>query len=267
LADCFEDPNICIPGAYGNYVDMNLATGELKGLAPGSSGGDQEMIQAEAGPVDDRRLAIRPARGDGSPGFGHIYLNLAITGEALGPNSQPNARLAICMTYYDDPALIGANFRPEVYQSDRNGITTLAFTPGSLAVTIEGTDKWRDAYFELPDVKFNGVNQGPQAAARFFVSDKIFFSRVQYAVIRPCGPEAGVNLLSECKNPPLGASIEGGSLKLRWSVSYTGYKLEATGSLDGTPVWTEVADAPVLQGNTFVVTQPIGTAGFYRLRH
>lgn len=50
-------------------------------------------------------------------------------------------------------------------------------------------------------MKFNGVNQGPQAAARFVTSagGKIFFTRVRYAVIRPCGPEAGVNLLEDCK--------------------------------------------------------------------
>src|SRR5262249_11345251 len=156
------DPLIC-SDVYSNYVEMNLATGELNGLQPGTSAGDQEMIQAEAGPAGDLRMAIRPAREDGTPGFQHIYLNLAIVNQALGPSTQDNARLGICATYYDDPALVGAQFRPEVYQSDRNGVTTLAFTPGNIAVTLQGTDRWREAYFELPDVKFYGVNQGPQA--------------------------------------------------------------------------------------------------------
>src|SRR4029077_5232166 len=165
----------------------------------GPAQGDRERIKADAGPTDDRRLAIRPAREDGTPGFAHTYLNFAITDEALGPSSQPNALLAICVTYYDDPDLAGKTFRPEVYQSDRSGQTTLAFTAGTIAVALEGTDKWRDAYFEIPDMKFNGVNQGPQAAARFVLSDKIFFSRVRYTVIRPCGPKAGINLLADCK--------------------------------------------------------------------
>ena len=41
-----------------------IATGKLDGLAPGNSGGDQEMIQEEGGPANDRRNAIRPARGE-----------------------------------------------------------------------------------------------------------------------------------------------------------------------------------------------------------
>jgi hypothetical protein len=58
-----------------------------------------------------------------------------------------------------------------------------------------------NAYFEIPEIKFQGVNQGPQAAARFALSGKIFFTRVQYAVIRPCGTDAGVNLLEDCEAP------------------------------------------------------------------
>ena len=264
LADCFEDPNICT-GAYGNYVEMDLANGILNGLAPGTSGGDQEMIQADAGPLDDRRFAIRPARNDGNPAFQHIYLNFAIQSEALGPNSQPNAQLAICTTYYDDPTLVGARFRPEVYQSDVNGVVTFAFTSPALEVALEGTDKWRDAYFELPNVKFNGVNQGPQAAARFYVSDKVFFTRVRYAVIRPCGPTANVNLLAECKNPTLSLSTETAQLKLRWPLTYTGFRLEASDSLS-LPNWAQVADPAVIDGTDFVITQPVTSPVFYRLR-
>jgi hypothetical protein len=264
LADCFEDPNICT-GQYGSFVEMDLANGTLNGLTPGSSGGDQEMIQAEAGPLDDRRFAIRPARNDGNPAFQHTYLNFSIINEALGPNTQPNARLGICVTYYDDPALIGARFRPEVYQSDVNGVLSFAFTSPALEVALEGLDKWRDAYFELPDVKFNGVNQGPQAAARFYVSDKVFFSRVRYAVIRPCGPEAGVNQLAECKNPRLQCVLEAGSAHLRWPWTNTGFHLETSPSLE-TPNWTPVIDAPTIDGLDFVVTQPAGEAAFYRLR-
>lgn len=201
LADCNEDPKICT-GAYGNYAELDLAKGIRNGLAPGTSGGDQEMIIAEAGPPGDRRLAVRPALNDGTPGFDHNFLNFAITGNALGPSSQPNAHLAICLTYYDDPALAGATFRPVAYSTERDAQLITAFTVGGLAATLEGTGKWREAYFEISDVKFNGVNQGPQAAARFNLSDKIFVSRVRYAVIRPCGASAGVNLLESCKPPP-----------------------------------------------------------------
>jgi hypothetical protein len=199
LSGCFEDPKICTD-AYGNYAELDLGMGIENGLAPGASGGDQEMIQAEAGPAGDLRQAIRPAFDDGSPGFTHQYLNFAIVGEPFGPSSQPNAQLAICVTYYDDPALIASTFRPEAFQLDRGGSLTIGFASAAIAVSLEGTDQWRDAYFEIPEIKFQGVNQGPQAAARFVLSGKIFFTRVRYAVIRPCGPNAGVNLLQDCKD-------------------------------------------------------------------
>lgn len=265
LADCFADPNICTD-AYGSFAEMDLATGTLDGLAPGSSGGDQVMLQAEAGPPGDRRNAIRAAWDDGPPGFNHQYLNFAITDEKLGPSSQPNARLAICVTYYDDPDLAGVSFRPEVYMTDRNGSLTFAFTPGSLAVALEGTGVWRDAYFELPDVKFNGVNQGPQAAARFTTSGKVFFSRVRYAVIRPCGPNAGVNQLEACKPPPerptLAITRDGSAIRIAWPVSAEGFVLRQAAAFPAMN-WEPVTTAPVVEGDQNVVTLQAGAGAMY----
>jgi hypothetical protein len=267
LADCLEDPGVC---EYPNYVEMDLGAGLLDGLAPGTSGGDQEMIQAEAGPTNDRRNAIRPARDDGSPGFAHQYLNLAITDEKLGPSSQPNAQLAICVTYYDDPNLTGARFRPEVYMTDNGGTLTFAFTTDAIAVTLEGTDRWREAYFELPNVKFNGVNQGPQAAARFFVSDKVFFTRVRYAVIRPCGPQAGINRLESCKPvsaPSLGvARAPDGKVRISWPVAAEGYNLQSAGTLLDPNAWQPVATAPTVEGDQNVVTVTADGTAYYRLQ-
>ncbi|MCI0535984.1 MAG: hypothetical protein L0Z50_12230 [Verrucomicrobiales bacterium] len=269
LSDCFDDPLFCT-GIYGNYAELDLAKGIMDGLAPGNSGGDQEMIQAEAGPTSDRRMAIRPARDDGSAQFQHVYLNLAITDEKLGPSAQPGVRLAICVSYYDDPALVGAQFRPEVYISDRGGNTGFAFTSGDIAVRLEGTDTWRDAYFEITDVKFNGVNQGPQAAARFFVSDKVFFSRVRYGVIRPCGPQANVNPIAECKPQTdvlLQASVTATrSIRLAWPASAEGFILEENDDIAAGGSWKAVTTAPVTEGDQLAVTlTPSGTK-FFRLR-
>jgi DNA primase len=50
LPDCFEDPKICTD-AYGNYAELDLAKGIKNGLDVGTSGGDQLMIQADAGPA------------------------------------------------------------------------------------------------------------------------------------------------------------------------------------------------------------------------
>ena len=263
---CVEDPAAC---TYGNFAEMDLATGKLDGLAPGSSGGDQEMIQAEAGPANDRRMAIRPAGDDGSPQFLHRYLNLAITDEKLGPSSQPGVKLAICVTYYDDPDLAGASFRPEVYITDKGGKVGFGFTPGSIAVALEGTGKWRDAYFELDDVKFNGVNQGPQAAARFFASGKIFFSRVAYGVIRPFCPDGGLNPLAKCK-PQTDFKISaragaGGAIRIAWPVAATGFVLEESDSVAGP--WRPSPLAMATEGDETVVTVKPGAeaAKFYRL--
>jgi hypothetical protein len=268
LSHYFEDPRICTE-EYGNYAELDLHTGLENGLAPGNSGGDQNMIQEEAGPASDRRAAIRPAFDDGAPGFTHQYLNLAIIDEVFGPSSQPNARLAICVTYYDDPDLAGATFRPEVYQTDRAGQLSLAFVPASANVVLEGTDQWREAYFEIPDMKFIGVNQGPQAAARFVFSGKVNFTRVRYAVIRPCGPSAGVNLLEDCKPqdaPALAvARAEEGMIRLTWPAAAAGLRLQTAENLSQ-PNWQPVAGEPVVEGDLNVwVQEATGTAGFFRL--
>ena len=107
-------------------------------------------------------------------------MNFASLDEAFGPSTQPNAHLSLCVTYYDNPELAGATFRPEVYQRDVGALTTFGFTPDDEVITLEGSDQWKEAYFEIPEIKFNGVNQGPQAAARFVLSDKIHFTRIRY---------------------------------------------------------------------------------------
>jgi len=267
LAACFEDPNICTD-AYGSFAELDLKNGVKNGLDLGSSGGDQNMIVAEAGPENDKRMAVRAAFDDGAPGFTHQYLNFAIINQALGPTSQPNARLAICATYFDDPELAGRSFRPEVYRSDRNGTTTFAFTPGNIAVVLEGSGQWRETYWELPDVKFEGVNQGPQAAARFTSSGKIFVSRLRYAVIRPCGPNAGKNALEDCKpviSPPLTVSrTPDGKIRLSWPANAAGFALDGTGDVV-TPNWQPVNATPVTEGDTTSVTLDVGVTTYYRL--
>ncbi len=266
IPDCFEDPKICTD-AYGNYAELDLSKGVMNGLDMGSSTGDQLMVAEAAGPANDQRQAVRP---DGVPG---IYLNFALMNEPFGPSTQDNARMAICVTYYDDPALAGATFRPEVYQSDRGGLVTFAFTPIDVVARLAGSGRWLDAYFELPDVKFYGVNQGPQAAARFAVNKPagsqslpgVYFSRLRYAVIRPCGPTAGVNLLEGCKPPSLRPSLGTGSLSLMWTTNALGYALEMKTDL-AEPQWTPVTLTPSTQGDHYIVTLTLtNTQAFYRL--
>ena len=205
---------------------------------------------------------------DGPKGFAHIYLNFAITNKKLGPSSQPNARLAICATYYDDPDLVGKGFRPEVYQSDRNGVTGLAFTPGNIVVRLQGTGRWKEAYWEINDMKFLGVNQGPQAAARFELDGKIHVSRLRYAVIPPCGDNAGANLLQESKQPRLTlVSLPAGDVKVGWTAQVEGWSLESATDLQN-PDWQPVAEAEAIKDDRReVVTPRTTTARYFRLRN
>jgi hypothetical protein len=268
LPDCYEDPLVCTD-AYQNYAEMNLADGTFNGITVGTSAGDQNMVEAEAGPDTDRRMAVRPAFDDGSAGATHNYLNFEITDEVFGPSSQPNAHLAICVTYYDDPSLTGATFRPQVYRTDNEGQLSFGFTPPSIETTLSGSGEWRDAYFEIPNIKFNGVNQGPQAAARFQLSDKVFFTRVQYAIIRPCGPFEGVNELEECKPPliPVMAIgvVDANMIQLAWPAEAADFQLQSTTELLPAD-WSVVTETVDVAGDQAVVQVPVtAQSSYYRL--
>lgn len=267
LTDCYEDPAICTD-LYGNFAEYDLHNEIENGLGSGNSGGDQEMIMEEVGPDEDRRMAVRPAMDDGNPGFPHIYMNFAIKDEVFGPSSQPNAHLSICVTYYDDPELTGATFRPEVYQRDLGGLTTFGFTPEDRVTTLEGTGQWREAYFEIPEIKFNGVNQGPQAAARFVFTDKVYFTRIRYGVIRPCGPFAGINPLEECKpaDPPILSinQIESGELTIQWPGDAAAFQLESTSDLNA-GAWTLFPSDAVTVDDVSTVTIQVSETTFFRL--
>jgi hypothetical protein len=195
------NPAICISN-YAYYAELYL--GQItNGLDVGSSGGDQVMAIEMAGPPGDQRLSIRPDAGNNN-------LQFAILNQVFGPSYQDNADVAIALTYYDDPAIVGATLRPQVYQSWVYGISSITFpvAPYNTSVTLQGTGQWRDAYFELPNVNFNGVNQGPQSLVRYQTtranaadptSAYVHVSRVRYDVVRPCGPYQGINMFQNLR--------------------------------------------------------------------
>jgi len=197
----YLDPNICTTN-YANYAELDLQNGITNGIGVGSSGGDQLMVVEMAGPANDQRLSERP---DG------VYNNIqfAILNTVFGPTYQDNARVAQVLTYYDDPTMVGATLYPQVYSSWVSGLNKYLFpNQNQVAVTLTGSDKWLDAYFELPDANFAGVNQGAQSLVRYETTPAtagdpttgyIHVTRVRYAVIRPCGPYAGVNVLQTNK--------------------------------------------------------------------
>jgi len=131
-------------------------------------------------------------------------MNFAILNEVFGPSSQPNAKLKMAYDYYDDPALAGERFGPEVYQSNVNGVLQFKFYPAANRLTLEGSGEWRTVAWVIDDVNFTGVNVGPQGAVRLWFSDNgaIYISRVRYAVIRPKGKYAGVDMLADIEPYP-----------------------------------------------------------------
>lgn len=254
----YMNPLICSTN-YSYYAELDLQKGVTNGLDVGSSGGDQQMVVELAGPTDDQRLSLRP---DG----GNNNLQFQILNQAFGPSYQDNADAAIALTYYDDPKLIGATLRPQVYQSWIYGASAITFPvpPYDTRVTLQGTGKWLDAYFELPNVNFNGVNQGPQSLVRYQTTPAIstdpttgyvHVSRVRYDVVRPCGPNQGINLFQT-----LQVTNNSGNVSVGWFGTAT---LQAAPLATGT--WTNAVTITNNVKNSFIPPQP-QQAQFFRLR-
>jgi hypothetical protein len=224
----FMEPRICTTN-YRYFAELDLQNGITNGLDCGNSGGDQLMVVELAGPPGDQRLSIRPDQGNPN-------LQFAILNQVFGPSAQDNTYASMRLTYYDDPALVGASLRPQVYRTWVNGASQIIPPPApfNTRVTLTGTGKWLEAYFELPNVNFQGVNQGPQSLVRFQTtrangadpaSGNVHVSRVRYDIIRPCGPYIGINMLQNIRilsSNSLPTTKWFGSATLRAATSVTG---------------------------------------------
>ncbi len=94
----------------------------------------------------------------------------------------------------------------------------------------------------------------------------VYLTRLRYAVIRPCGPNAGLNLLEACKPPILRPVISlGNNFSLSWTTNAVGRVVQMTTNL-AQPQWAEVAVTPSKQGDQYIVTLPLtNSQAFYRL--
>jgi hypothetical protein len=255
----FMNPLICTTN-YGYYVELDLAKDIKNGLDVGNSGGDQQMVVELAGPTNDLRLALRP---DG----GNNNLQFQILNQVFGPSYQDNAHVSMALTYYDDPSLAGATLRPQVYQSWIYGVSTITFpvAPYNTRVTLEGTGQWRDAHFELADVNFNGVNQGPQSLVRFQTTPAnaadpttgyVHVTRVRYDVVRPCGPNQGINIFQS-----LQVTNASGNPQVGWFGTAT---LQSVDTITG--FWTNLLSVTNTLNNTYTPATP-KTSQFFRLQY
>lgn len=243
LADCRQDPLVC-EDVYGIYAELDLHAGIQSGLELGNNGADQAYVVETAGPPGDQRTSVRNADGTAQ------YLNFKLVGDPLGPVSQGNCRLAIAVTYYDDPALAGRGLRAQTWRYEAAG----AVLQGSLNapqdnIILQGSNTWREAYWEIDRITFQGVNQSP-AATRFATefgvdtTKKIHISRVRYAVIRDCGTNAGVNLLATNAVRLVSAKMsvvlspDGQTAKLSWPYHAPQARLQGVSALGST--WANV---------------------------
>jgi hypothetical protein len=257
--DYFMNPLICLTnyGYYAEWAPYLGITNNLDSGAPG--GGDQNMVLTNAGPPDDLRLSEAPA-----PGSGNNNLQFPLLNQVFGPSLQDNADVIIEMTYYDDPALVGATIYPQVYQSWVGGVSAITFPqpPYNNRAVLQGTGTWKDAYFELPNVNFNGVNEGPQSLVRFETGSVpgtnaaavVYVSRVRYDVIRPCGPFEGIDMLQS-----LGITSSTTNVNVNWRGTAT---LQAASNVLGP--FTNAAT--VLNNLTNNYTPTATGAQFFRLQ-
>ena len=86
LPDYRMNPLICATN-YGYYAEWDPHRGITNNVTVGSSGGDQNMVVAMAGPPDDQRLAEAPA-----PGSGNNNIQFALENNVFGPSLQEIGR-------------------------------------------------------------------------------------------------------------------------------------------------------------------------------
>lgn len=266
------NPLICTTN-YGYYVELDLQNGITNGLTTGNSGGDQNMVVELAGPAGDQRLSLAPASGNNNLQFAIVPGPSLVP--PLGPTYQDNADVVMALTYYDDPAMVGARLYPWPYQTLKSGVTAITFPnqltgnsvfgrPYSYRETLTGSGTWKVAYFELPNVNLAGVNQGPQSVARFQTdpatngvpaSGYIHVSRVRYNVVRPCGQYVGIDMFQ-----PVSITNSVPRPSVGWLGQAT---LQATPSLTGP--WTDLLSVTnnIKNGYTPPTTLP---AQFFRFK-
>lgn len=258
LADCYTDPNVCL-GVYANYAELDLANSITNGIDLGDNSGDQAYVVETAGPAGDQRLSVRVD----SPLKNYGYLNLQVVTNSMGPASQGNVYLAIRLTYYDDPASAGLGIRPEVWYAQQLGVNIETHMSSARNIVLQGTDKWRDAYWEIAATTFDGVNQHP-APPRFTISTNVHICRFQYAVVRPCGSTAGQNLLRSPLRLTAGPDT-GGQVRVSWPYEAPQVGLQGEPILGGT--WSAFPGTPAVENGTNVVLRftPTAASQFFRL--
>jgi hypothetical protein len=216
LAGQIPDPNYYLnPLVYGTnngyYAEWYPSAGIINNLDLAA-----DYFSTLAGPANDQRISEIP---NPIPGAGSAsYMQWTLLNDVFGANYQDNADVIISMTYYDDPALAGNDFYPNVYSTLIDGATSVISpaSPYNAPVYLQGSGKWQEAVFELPNVNFQNLsgNGLGQNVCRFASSAPISISRLRCNVLRPTGPFEGIDYLqtldlNSSTNAPLALNWRG----------------------------------------------------------
>ncbi len=165
--------------------------------------------------------------------------------------------VAMIMTYYDDPALVGDTLYPQIYQTWDNGVSVLALPPApyNTQAVLQGTGQWMDVAFEIPNANLLGVYGAPQSVCRYAASGPVAVSRIRYNVIRPCGPYEGIDYFQL-----LGMTNSNTQIGLNWRGTAT---VLAAPTVRG--VWSNAFTITNTLTNTYV-SATANQAEFFRLQ-
>ena len=171
----FALPEACAEEPETNHAFIDIHAGSAEHMEI-IDGGDQAVQLADnIGPADDKRSAVRAAES---------YLDFGVTEDYLGSSCNEPRAVKIRIEYYDDPALVGKAFGPDMFATDGLGGT------GTFAgewKAARGTGRWvRQAYI-IPAVNFFRINAGAYTAGPrigFDAGANFCVSRFDLAVVR-----------------------------------------------------------------------------------
>jgi len=117
------------------------------------------MVVELVGPPSDQRLSLAPSGGNNN-------LQFAIVPGAsfvppLGPTYQDNLDVVMALTYYDDPAMVGARLYPWPYRTLNSGVSAITFPnqltgtsvlgrPYSYREALTGSGTWKVRTLNFP---------------------------------------------------------------------------------------------------------------------
>ncbi len=177
---------------YGYYAEWNPSEGIIDNLDTAG------YAVSYAGPTNNPLICEIPELI--SPGNNRIQFGL--TNSVFGPYTQGNVDMVMTLTYYDDPALVGATIALSEYftwliDSTNPNNPLLPSAPYSAATVLQGTGQWQNATFELPNVSLFGVygSMTGDGVVIWAASTNVCVSAAQFNVIRPAGPFEGIDYL------------------------------------------------------------------------